>query len=177
MKTVKYKIDFYSNWHCGSGLSAGADVDELVVKDKDGMPYVPGKTMKGLIREAVEDYVFLTGGDSAAVDETFGLEADVQGRAFFSDATLSNKEHTAIVSNGAQKYMYNKVTTTAIEDNGIAKEHSLRSLQTVVPCSLTGCITDVPDAMADTIGTSLGLIKRIGLHRSRSLGRCNVTLV
>lgn len=56
-KTINITIRFFSQWHCGSGTSAGADVDELVVKDKNGMPYIPGKTLKGLIREAVEDYV------------------------------------------------------------------------------------------------------------------------
>lgn len=56
MSNIKYTIEFYSQWHCGSGLSAGADVDALVVKDKDYMPYVPGKTIKGLVREAVETF-------------------------------------------------------------------------------------------------------------------------
>ena len=46
--TIDYTICFFSPWHCGSGTSAGADVDELVVKDKNGMPYIPGKTLKGL---------------------------------------------------------------------------------------------------------------------------------
>ena len=177
MKTIRYKIQFFSNWHCGSGLSAGADVDELVVKDKDGMPYVPGKTMKGLIREAVENYVFLTGACSAAVDETFGSEADAKGSAFFSNATLDEREHEAIVSNSAQRHLYNKMTTTAIDEKGIAKEHSLHSIETVVPCTLTGFVADVPETMAEIIGESLGMIKRIGLRRSRGLGRCDVTLV
>ena len=77
MKTIKYTIRFFSQWHCGSGTSAGADVDELVVKDKNGMPYIPGKTLKGLIREAVEDYVaFSSRGDElgSLVAETFGKE-------------------------------------------------------------------------------------------------------
>ena len=29
---IIYKIEFFSDWHCGSGLSSGADVDLLVVK-------------------------------------------------------------------------------------------------------------------------------------------------
>ena len=51
---ITYTIEFFSYWHCGSGLSAGADVDSLVIKDAKGMPFVPGKTIKGLIREAAE---------------------------------------------------------------------------------------------------------------------------
>ena len=51
--TLYYNLTFFTDWHCGSGLAAGADVDTLVVKDKNGLPFVPGKTLKGLIREAV----------------------------------------------------------------------------------------------------------------------------
>lgn len=47
MIDVEYKITFFSNWHCGSGLAAGADIDELVIKDKDKLPYVPGAPLKG----------------------------------------------------------------------------------------------------------------------------------
>lgn len=43
MMDIKYSIQFHTDWHCGSGLAAGADVDALVVKDKDGLPFVPGK--------------------------------------------------------------------------------------------------------------------------------------
>ena len=52
---MDYKIEFFSNWHCGSGLAAGADVDALVIKDKDGLPYVPGRTIKGLLRDAATE--------------------------------------------------------------------------------------------------------------------------
>ena len=51
---IHYKLEFFSYWHCGSGLSAGADVDLLTIKDEDGFPFVPGKTIKGLLREASE---------------------------------------------------------------------------------------------------------------------------
>lgn len=179
MKTIEYTIQFFSQWHCGSGLSAGADVDELVVKDKEGMPFVPGKTMKGLIREAVENYVQFTGKKDKEdlVNDTFGNEnngVNITGSAHFNNSVLSGQEYRAIVSNGAQKYLYKKVTTTAIDADGVAKDHSLRSMETVVPCTLHGSITGVPDGMADIVCESLGLIKRLGQKRNRGLGRCDI---
>ena len=41
MKDIQYQLTFYSDWHCSSGLSAGGNVDMLVVKDAQGLPYVP----------------------------------------------------------------------------------------------------------------------------------------
>lgn len=182
MKTITYTIRFFSQWHCGSGTSAGADVDELVVKDKNGMPYIPGKTLKGLIREAVEDYVaFSSRGDELGclMAETFGKELgsvpeQTAGCAHFGNAIMDGAEYKAIVGNCAQRYMYDKIITTAIDDDGIARDHSLRSMEVVLPCTLYASIRDVPEEMADVVAKSLGMIKRMGQKRNRGLGRCEI---
>jgi len=178
MSTIKYSIQFYSQWHCGSGLSAGADVDALVIKDKDGLPYIPGRTIKGLIREAVEDYIFLSNqpGCEALVEECFGMVADkdtfTKGSVFFTNATLSNKEHNALVANQAQQFVYNRVSSTAIGNDGKAQEHSLRKTETVVPCILHGEIHHVDEGMKPLIEKGMCMVKRLGQGRTRGLGRC-----
>ena len=181
-KTINITIRFFSQWHCGSGTSAGADVDELVVKDKNGMPYIPGKTLKGLIREATEDYVSFSSQSEALgtlLAETFGKELgetpeQTAGCAHFGNAELEGTEYEAIVENHAQQYMYDKITTTAIDDDGIAKDHSLRSMEVVLPCTLYASITGVPENLADILSESFGMIKRMGQKRNRGLGRCEI---
>lgn len=179
--TIYYKVEFYSSWHCGSGLSAGADVDELAIKDKHGMPFIPGRTLKGLIREAFENYLQFTGcevdADKTAA-EMFGLldkatKENVTGCLHFSNAELDKTEYEAITGVGAQKYLYGKSVSTAIDAEGTAVDHSLRAQETVVPCTLHASITGVPEAYAKTLETSLGLIKRLGQKRNRGLGRCD----
>jgi len=186
MKTINYEIEFFSQWHCGSGLSAGADMDAVVIKDKDGLPYIPGRTMKGLVREAVEEYLQFANQGSDVKNtflETFGVlnkkEDEYEhkmGSAFFSNAQLSEEEHATIVNEKLTPYIYNKVATTAIDEKtGTAKDHSLRTIETVVPCKLEGQITDVPDDFCEYIVQSFGLIKRLGMKRNRGLGRCRIT--
>jgi len=70
---IHYKIEFFTDWHCGSGLSSGADLDLLVIKDKDKLPFIPGKTIKGLVREAVEE---IHGFQPSDIDlkKVFGIE-------------------------------------------------------------------------------------------------------
>lgn len=83
--TIRYKIEFYTYWHCGSGLSAGADVDLLAIKDEEGFPFIPGKTVKGLIREATETLVKLNLDRYPSWDEVekiFGQDNSLQGCAF-----------------------------------------------------------------------------------------------
>lgn len=181
MSNIRYCIQFFSPWHCGSGLSAGADVDALVIKDKNNLPYIPGKTLKGLVREAVEDYAALSNTISKEVlNKAFGLPVDadktddnISGSAFFTNATLDDQETAAIVGNKAQRYLYNNVSSTAIGEDGIAEDHSLRSIETVVPCTLYAEIYDLPEEVASIVEKSFGLIHHIGLNRSRGLGRCD----
>ena len=179
MATIKYTIEFFSDWHCGSGLAAGADVDALVVKDRNGLPFVPGKTIKGLIREAVVNIIaFKNENKSDKVDKTFGKFTDKddssKGEAFFTNAELPKQEADAIVSNKLQKHLYRSVASTAINENGIARDHSLRKVEVVVPCTLEGRILDVPADMVADILDGLKYIKRIGVNRNRGLGRCKI---
>ncbi len=185
LHTINYTITFYSPWHCGSGLSAGADVDALVVKDENGMPFVPGKTLKGLIREALENYISMSYDTQEDIiktaEETFGRKCNntnenesAMGSAHFSNAVLCSQEYDTIVRNNLQKYLYSKLTTTAIDENGIAKDHSLRSEEVVVPCTLYASITGVPENIYEILTNSFGLIKRLGQKRNRGLGRCDI---
>ena len=178
---VKYKVDFHTDWHCGSGLAAGADVDALVVKDKNNMPFIPGKTIKGLVREAVEEIRHIQGKNTDEVFiNSFGFfdnkDEKKKGCMFFTNATLEENEYKAIISNEASRFMYRNIASTAIDDNGIAKEHSLRKMEVVVPCTLFGTIHDVPKEMTEEIVKSFGFIKRIGQNRNRGLGRCTLLL-
>lgn len=183
MKNISYEIKLYSPWHCGSGLSAGADVDALVVKDKNGLPFVPGKTIKGLLREAVENYCeFLQLNKEKEINEAFGRKEenlDDEGKAkigicFFGNATMLESEAAIIKEHHVQEYLYTRISSTAIDKNGIAKDNSLRRIEAVVPCTLKGSIYHVEDGFADIMVKSMGMVKRLGQSRNRGMGRCDI---
>ena len=175
MKKIEYEITFHSDWHCGSGLAAGADVDALVIKDKDGLPFVPGRTIKGLLREAAE----VIGGKK--MDDLFGKESEQMSALFFSNAVMREEERTAIVSNKIDKYMYRSISSTAIDDVGIAKDNSLRKVQVTVPCVLQGEIVLMSEELdnrmgelEELFGKAFQYVKRLGVGRNRGLGRCTI---
>lgn len=182
MKTLTYRIEFFSNWHCGSGQAAGADVDELTIKDRDGLPFIPGRTVKGLLLDACNE---LSEYDELSQDEVkrvFGYFDDKpdkagKGTAFFSDATIPDADRQVIIREGLQPHLFQSVSATAIDNDGIAKNLSLRKIQTTVPCILEGTIQGVPDGFVQNMKQAFGLVKRLGLGRSHGLGRCKITLV
>jgi len=94
---IKYEIKFLDYWHLGSGLSAGTKLDSLVIKDENGLPFAPGKTLKGLFREMAEEI------DCSFVNVCFGGSSDpkdvcydekrknIEGECYFTNATLSKE--------------------------------------------------------------------------------------
>lgn len=192
---ITYNVEFFTDWHCGSGLSAGAYVDALVVKDTDGLPFLPGKTVKGLLREAAEEIVALRSGDDndireskmAAVRQGFGHfdgnddsgYGALRGTAHFTNAVLSAQERTAIVNAGLQPYLYRTVSSTAIGEDGIAVDKSLRRIEVTVPCVLEGKILNLPDDtdFRELITDAMRYIKRLGQNRNRGLGRCSFSSI
>ena len=203
--TIKYENKFHTDWHCGSGLAAGAGVDALTVKDKNGLPFIPGKAIKDLVREAVEEILFIGGKGEMANDkrdlfkQTFGNSKDRniikeeqqpkdenkkadsykethKGETFFTNAMLKEDEVNAIIENTAVRFMYRSVANTAIDETGIAVENSLRKTEVAVPCKCYGEILDVPVAFEKEICEALKYIKRLGQGRNRGLGRCTIEI-
>lgn len=172
MKTITYKIEFFSNWHCGSGLAAGADVDAIVIKDSESLPFVPGRTMKGLLRDAAENLYE----ESEIINQVFGISGDKdehhEGKSYFTNAVLSKEESKYIVSQNLTRHLYQTFASTAIDENGIAKDNSLRKIETVVPCTLQGHILNVPDEAVSVLENAAKMIKRMGTGRNRGYGRC-----
>lgn len=48
------EVKFESDWHIGSGAGIPGSVDRRVLRDEYGFPYVPGKTLTGVLRDAAE---------------------------------------------------------------------------------------------------------------------------
>ena len=50
----RLELTFTSDWHIGTGAGIPGSVDRQVLRDGDGLPYVPGKTLTGILRDAAE---------------------------------------------------------------------------------------------------------------------------
>lgn len=187
MKDICYKITLFSEWHTGSGLSSGSDLDALVIKDKDKFPFIPGKTLKGLLKEAAEELCKLQGSEpekSPFITKFFGYfdgkEIDTstvhtKGAAYFTDAVLSSSLKTQAV--GLTDFFYRSMASTAIAENGVAVKNSLRKIQTTIPCELYSKIFYKDESFNDELRLCMQWIKRLGQNRHRGLGRCEFEII
>jgi len=189
MTDIRFTITFHSEWHCGSGLTSGSDLDALAVRDKDRLPFVPGKTLKGLLKEAAIEICKLEGNTPETSDfikKLFGYfdeEAEqtskihTKGEAFFGNAVINDDLRAAAKANNYTDYFYRSVSSTAIRENGIAQEHSLRRMETVIPCELVAMISNVNDMYVNDLVKCMQYVKRLGQNRNRGLGRCTFEVV
>lgn len=188
MTKIIYKVSFFTNWHTGSGLTSGAGSDMLVNKDENGLPYVPGKTLKGLLREAAESILKLDEDLIAKnfIGEVFGTKIDesnednfhLEAKSFFSSAKLTEKLSSKLnAQDELKKHLFTQLASTSIDENGQAKDHTLRQIEASVPLTLYASIEDFPDdeTYIKNMGLCFKWVKRIGLNRSRGLGRCELS--
>ena len=75
---VQLDIDISSYWHPGTGKGSGSHLDALVERDRFGLPFISGRMLKGLCRDAVnrmESWGRLdtfTQGDKSLTESLFG---------------------------------------------------------------------------------------------------------
>ncbi len=167
---LSYKVTFLDYWHIGSGLSAGARSDSTVLRDEAGLPYLPGKTLKGLAREAAESIC-----DTVFVEKYFGKEGVDMAQAYFTNAVLPKGESEEIMTYKLQNSLYTTVASTQIGENGVAVDDSLREIEVVIPLGLEGKVLDI-ESQEEKVQMLkvLKMIKRMGLNRNRGLGRCKI---
>lgn len=65
---IAYKLTFTTPFHCGTGLRVSL-IDRTIVRDKDGYLYVPGSTIKGVMREYCEQLSHLYEDDIDSIYE------------------------------------------------------------------------------------------------------------
>ncbi len=177
MKKITYRIEFLSDWHCGSGLSGGAGSNAMVIKDNREIPFIPGKTMKGLLKEALLEICEAKNEIFADTYSKLFEESHINERSeglFFSNAVVKKEEADEIVANNLQSFLYRNISSTAIENTGEAKAHSLRTIEVCMPIHLEGFVSGLEDDKA--IENAFKMIRHLGVNRNRGLGRCKITI-
>lgn len=190
MRSLTLIIDISSYWHAGSGHSGSGDVDSAIVRDAVGLPLIPGRTLKGLFRDAADLWVTWNPG-TLDVGSLFGREGGTpdrpSGQLHFSDACLPSDFTSWAASLEKDKKKINvlqglveTISSTAIDSQGIALDRSLRKFEAAIPMALESTVRWESGPGDEAIRRSLAdlapLVRRLGSHRHRGYGRCTITV-
>lgn len=200
---IQFKIHSY--WRAGTGRGSGALLDELVHKDFYGLPCLPGRTVKGLLRDVVcraEIWNQIPAGSTCCWfgsdarepgEQEIRLETE-PGALGVSDAKLDDTLRNYLISlltdkNRSSKGkelcqgFFHQIYATAIEhETGSAKDKSLRGMEVTIPLTLTATLYELhPSELKNNwqadLKKCLPLIRAVGTSRSRGLGRVTVELL
>lgn len=193
MREARLLVDLRGYWHPGGGRGGGAVVDAVTHRDSAGLPVLPGRHLKGLLRDALEQAETFGWARYAGCAETlFGQRAEFGGTGpepgclRVTDATLP-PEIAAYLGCGPGKplvrHLYRNLYSTAVEfATGTARDKSLRGIEVVVPLQLSARLETVsgreppPEDWVERLAGVLPLIDAVGAHRSRGLGRAVLSL-
>ena len=199
-ETAIVEIILHGYWHAGSGEGRSADADALVLKDQNGLPWLPGRTLKGLLRDAVRTCEEAGAVRAGATDVLFGRETrkgepdgSVPGRLRVGNAVLSEAVCAAIARSEEKAGLYDTFASTRIDAEGLAEDKTLRTIELAVPVTLwaevallapdvpeSGAAEDGSEALAEewfsVLEKACGVLRRLGSGRNRGLGRCTCRL-
>lgn len=197
---ARLTIDIHGYWHPGTGRGRGAGTDALSHQDANGLPELPGRSVRGLLRQAVHDARLLgwygepenAPGYDDILFGTNKMEAGIANQPGWlrvDTARLPTDVAAWLAQSGQHRQraeLYRTIYSTAIDPQGSAKDGSLRSQEVVVPLTLTAGIDIMPRAQeiheslpedwANILQTALPLISAVGSKRNRGLGRATLSL-
>ena len=191
MQTINISISLLGFWYIGTGQEAGAYADSLVLKDSNGLPYIPGKTIKGMFRNSFVlclhnglvdqdqlDYLFGIPGSSLIPSRSLTNKIDEEdelntsGKLSFNSAELSSPEKKILIDEQLKDYLYRTVQSTAIEKEGkkagVAKDGSLRSIEVTIPLDFMTSINidDITYGVGEAFETQEELITKLKIAAS-----------
>lgn len=196
------KVTFISDWHVGLGEGQPGNLDSLVRRDRSGLPFVPGKTLTGMLRDGCETMALglddgKPGKWSACVEALFGdqparpgatgdapplpARLSVRPAAFPKAFAAVLVRHPALMS----ALTFAKPGVEIDPSSGAAKRRHFRMEEMV----RGGCVLDagaslnsarIDDdtslALRALLWAGAKLVRRIGGKRRRGAGRCSVAI-
>lgn len=196
MYKTTLELEFLSDWHVGSGLGDGALADAILVRDVNGIPYIPGSAIKGALREgawrmglwdefwrsALPDYFF---GKTQTPDAP--PTPNEPGVITVGSGCLPDDLQTWLTSQpvGIRNDVVGDMTLlrrqTRLDKTGQAVPHSLRAIECGIPglkfrADFTAQIPPEAEAwFTRYLECVCASIKSMGADRARGLGTVRIT--
>ena len=198
----RLKIRFDSDWHIGSGAGIPGSVDRQVLRDENGLPYIPGKTLTGVLRDAAEWIAYIRqdvqkdGKDwKGVVSALFGEQPESHGgdaekaaagaKIGISSAELSKDLKSYIAGADMQVnisdglYMAHPGVKIDIKTGRAEKDHFFSTERVRHDCVLYADVTyeSLSDDEETLLNDAVKAVRHIGGKRRRGAGECRLKLL
>lgn len=160
------RIRFTGYWVAGTGTSRGRHINVITHRDRLGLPAMPMTQVKGQLRETAQRLVAggYAGWDETRVCALFGSRTAAQpdprgllgpdpldslghndtqsGKlAFQGEARLPEAARACLSPEETCARLFRRMAATGINEQGVARDKTLRAIEAVVPLTLEGTVT------------------------------------
>jgi hypothetical protein len=196
MTHYRIRLTLESDAAFGRGSGIPGLIDQDIVLDAYGCPYLHGRTLKGLLSEVCSEILYSLKTDEQVVqpwieaaDQLFGIpgsKLESQGKMRIGHAQLPADLRTAIrhaVDRGADSWTPDEVTEslttirhqTALETGGAPDSHTLRAVRVILRRTVFHADLHMPagetPGQKGLIAACVKGLRRAGLARNRGRGR------
>ncbi|NEP83696.1 MAG: hypothetical protein F6K39_39560 [Okeania sp. SIO3B3] len=196
MTTLRLKLTLRSDATFGRGEGVAGLVDEEVEHDANGLPYLRGRTLKGLLVEECANLLYALRQQNsdttlwhAAADRLFGQSGMRPGQMRISAAQLP-QDLQAVVQYEVERNNLSRVDVlesltdlrrqTAMDETGRPEAGSLRTLRVILRETIfeaTLCFQSEPqDLDLSLLSACVLALRRAGLGRNRGRGHLQARL-
>jgi len=187
-------LELLSDTCISSGESIAGIIDVEVEFDEYGIPFIPAKRIKGILREAAEDINLICDDKySEYIDNIFGRPGEcIPGNIILENGRLEDYEVISDMIKRGQKskeygILFNEEfvkdnftyirSQTSIDEGGAAKENSLRNIRVLKKGLKFLFDLDIEREYIQFLSEVCKMVRHIGLNRTRGLGEVRLSLV
>ena len=191
MKILQLTIELKSDMCCGTGTGDGVQFDTVSAYNDYGLPYIPAKRLKGLLREQAEFLIACDPKNKGFVEILFG-KGEQAGALIVNNAEIKNvsnlkedldklfKSQPSLYNPSAVAEYYTVARHATQMKNGVAKPKSLRTIGAVPSGTIFEATLYLDDSSSsekvEFLRNCAKLLRHIGLNRTRGYGEAVCTL-
>ncbi len=190
-KNFTLTINLLSDTLIGNAEGYGAIIDKDSVFDEVGLPFIPGKRVKGILREQAELYVrYGEINIDNFIEDVFGMAGQTDKKNerlsvsnFMLDDYQNNKswiqgliKTNALSKSEVQEYFTSMRMMTRIDSDGIASDTSLRTFRVLKKGLVFIGEVGFDSNLLPHFEKIVSLTRRIGSSRNRGMGHIKCTL-
>lgn len=185
--TLEIKLLSDTAFSMGAGVSGSVDAE--IQHDEDGLPFISGRTLKGLLVNECSEILFALQNAAPwpqAAQRLFGSRGDLdeQSQLLIGDASLAPDlvYHLRLEKLGRQKILQALTETrhqTAMDDRGAPQDESLRIIRTLTSGLVFYAPLNFPQddlSARSLLAACVNSLRRAGLGRNRGKGKLKATI-
>ncbi len=190
---MRIKLELRSDAIPGCGYGTAGLVDTDISHDEFGLPIIPAKRIKGILRESARDLEDVNIFAHGRTDEIFGFGGDKIGTEFkISDGYPENYSEQRELLQFCQTdedlsrifnretvlsfYTYARSQTSIDDEKGVAEKDTLRTFRVLKKGLVFYFDTEYPPEWQSDIETICKVTRKFGISRTRGMGELDLTI-